>query len=492
MTIAVLVLYFVVLLGIGGAAQRLFRGTGQDFYTASRSLGPFVLLMAIFGTHMTAFSILGASAEAYRRGIGVFALMASSSAIVVPLLLLYVAPKIWALGRDFGFTTQAQYFRARFASDKLGLLFFLVLTLLLMPYLLVSVLGGGVTLAKLSGGAVSPALGGAILCAAVLIYVTAGGMRGTAWANTFQALLFTLLGAVALFTIVGDWGGLAAAFGQLGESQPRLLGRDGAIAKAELVTYTLIPLSAGMFPHLFMQWLAAEKAAHFRTSSIGYPLCLVLVWLPSIALGALAHLDLPGLEGPAVAGVFLELIDRHFGDLMVGLITAGVLAAVMSLDSQVLAASNMFTNDLVRHYGFSDRLGERQTVLLGRLFVIGIVAACWVASLFLKPTLFAIAVWSFTGFAGLLPTLLAALFWRRATAAGIAASVFTVLALLGYYLARGVSPERSLPELGGALPLTLVMVAASAALALVSLATKPPETAVLDRFFPPPGGRPRA
>lgn len=483
MTIAILILYFAVLLGIGAFAQRLFRGTGQDFYTASRTLGPFVLLMAIFGTHMTAFSILGASAEAYKRGVGVFSLMASSSAIVVPLLLLYVAPKVWALGRDFGFTTQAQYFRARFASDKLGLLLFLVLTLMLMPYLLVSVMGGGVTLAKVSGGALSPAAGGAIICAVVLTYVTTGGMRGTAWANTFQAVMFTSLGALALFTIVGDWGGLAAAFGALAEQKPGLLGRQGAIAPAELATYTLIPLSAGMFPHLFMQWLAAEKPSHFRVSSIGYPLCLVLVWLPSITLGALAHLDFPGLQGPAVAGVFLELIDRHMNDFMVGLITAGVLAAVMSLDSQVLAASNMFTNDLVRHYGFHDKLSERQVVLLGRVFVILIVAICWGLSLVLKPTLFAIAVWSFTGFAGLLPTLIAALFWQRATAAGIATSTLTVLALLGWYLASGVSPERGLPGLG-VLPVTIVMAAAGLVLVAVSLLTRPPEKAVLEKFFP--------
>ena len=483
MTIAILVLYFVVLLGIGGAAQRLFRGTGQDFYTASRTLGPFVLLMAIFGTHMTAFSILGASAEAYKRGVGVFALMASSSAIVVPLLLLYVAPRVWALGRDFGFTTQAQYFRARFGSDRLGLLLFAVLTLLLMPYLLVSVMGGGVTLAKISGGALSPAVGGAILCIVVLAYVTTGGMRGTAWANTFQAVLFTGLGGLALVAIVGDWGGLEAAFTELAAQKPQLLTREGAIAPAELATYTLVPLSAGMFPHLFMQWLAAEKPGHFRLSSIGYPLCLVLVWLPSITLGALAHLDLPNLQGPATAGVFLELLRLHLSDVMVGLVTAGVLAAVMSLDSQVLAASNMFTNDLVRHYRFGERLTDQQVVLLGRLFVVGIVATCWVASLFLKPTLFAIAVWSFTGYAGLLPILLAALFWRRATAAGIIAAVLTVLALLAYYLASGVSPERGLPGLG-VLPLTVVLGASSLALVTVSLLTRPPAAAVIARFFP--------
>ena len=78
----------------------------------------------------------------------------------------------------------------------------------------------------------------AIFCAVVLAYVSTGGMRGTAWANTFQALLFTALGAIALFTIVGDWGGLATAFGALAAQKPELLGRQGAIAPAELATCT--------------------------------------------------------------------------------------------------------------------------------------------------------------------------------------------------------------------------------------------------------------
>ena len=53
---------------------------------ATRTIPAFVLLMSLFGTHMTAFSLLGASGESYRTGIGVFSLMASSSALVVPTI----------------------------------------------------------------------------------------------------------------------------------------------------------------------------------------------------------------------------------------------------------------------------------------------------------------------------------------------------------------------------------------------------------------------
>ena len=40
---------------------------GEDFFLATRSIGGFVLLMSLFGTHMTAFSLLGASGEADGR-----------------------------------------------------------------------------------------------------------------------------------------------------------------------------------------------------------------------------------------------------------------------------------------------------------------------------------------------------------------------------------------------------------------------------------------
>ena len=80
MTLVVILVYLTLVLLVGMLSHRLFRATGEDYFLATRTIGAFMLLMSLFGTHMTAFSLLGASGEGYRRGIGVFALMASSSA----------------------------------------------------------------------------------------------------------------------------------------------------------------------------------------------------------------------------------------------------------------------------------------------------------------------------------------------------------------------------------------------------------------------------
>jgi len=143
MTLLVLGIYLACVLAIGLFSHHFFRGTGEDYFVATRTIGPFVLLMSLFGTHMTSFSLLGASAEAYRSGFGVFPLMASSSALVVPAVFFFLGTRLWAIGKRHAFLTQVQFFRARFESKGLGLLLFVVLVALVVPYLLIGVLGGG-------------------------------------------------------------------------------------------------------------------------------------------------------------------------------------------------------------------------------------------------------------------------------------------------------------------------------------------------------------
>ena len=98
MTLAIIILYLCLVVAIGSLSHRLFRGTGEDYFVASRSIGPFLLLMSLFGTNMTAFAILGASGEAYHEGIGVFGLMASSSALIIPGVFFFVGAGALGLG----------------------------------------------------------------------------------------------------------------------------------------------------------------------------------------------------------------------------------------------------------------------------------------------------------------------------------------------------------------------------------------------------------
>ena len=484
MTLAIVVSYLVAVLVIGVASQRLASGTGEDFYLASRSIGAFVLLMTLFGTHMTSFALLGASGEAYRVGIGVFSLMASSSAIVAPMLFLFVGTRVWALGRRFGYVTQVQYVRDRWGSDAAGLLLFVILVALMVPYLLIGVMGGGITLAQITDGGVPGWVGSLMIAVVVLSYVSFGGLRGTAWVNTFQTSLFMLLGAVTAIVIVRSLGGTAAAISRMQSEAPELLVRGDRVSEIRMISYTLIPASVGMFPHIFMHWLSARSAATFRAPVIFYPLCIAAVWVPSVLLGLFGNLDFPGLEGPAANSVLVRMIALHAPEALAGLLGAGVFAAIMSsLDSQSLSLGTMFAHDVVGHYRLGGEMSEQRRVRLGRIFVICIVVATFLLSLVTSRTIFGLAVWSFTGYAALLPVLLAGLFWRRSTAVGVLCAEVVVVALwLYFFLDAGGRPDYSV--LGsGLMPVVVLFGASALALVLGSLLSSPPSAERTERFF---------
>jgi SSS family solute:Na+ symporter len=180
----VVFLYLAVVLYIGIFAFRTSRtSNAEDYFLAGRSLGPTVFLLSLFGTNMTAFSILGASGHAFANGIVTFGLMASSSALVIPVCLFAIGTRLWALGKRNHFMTPVQMFRDRWECRHIGTVIFIVQAALLVPYIIISVMGGGTVLRAITGGVIPYEIGGAIVSAVVTAYVFLGGMRGTAWVN---------------------------------------------------------------------------------------------------------------------------------------------------------------------------------------------------------------------------------------------------------------------------------------------------------------------
>ena len=62
-TLFVIIGYLCLLLALGFFSNRLFRGTSKDYFVASHSIGPFLLLMSVFGTTMTAFALVGSTGK---------------------------------------------------------------------------------------------------------------------------------------------------------------------------------------------------------------------------------------------------------------------------------------------------------------------------------------------------------------------------------------------------------------------------------------------
>src|SRR2546423_3013332 len=169
--ITVIFIYLAVVLYIGIFAFRRGKSTGEDFFLASRSIGSIVFFLSLFATNMTAFAILGSSGMAYKRGIGVFGLMASSSGFVIPLTIFFIGTRLWALGKRFGHMTQVQFFRDRWECSGIGTGIFALSAIMLLPYMIVSIMGGGTVLADISrsGANGAPLIPFAVGCAIVAL-----------------------------------------------------------------------------------------------------------------------------------------------------------------------------------------------------------------------------------------------------------------------------------------------------------------------------------
>ena len=531
-------LYLAAILYIG---VFMFRRSGpvsrpEEYFLAGRSLGPFVFLASLFGTNMTAFAILGSSGHAFNNGIVTFGLMASSSALVIPLCLFFIGTRIWALGKRFGFMTPVQMFRDRWEMNHIGTAIFALQATLLVPYIVIGVMGGGATMHAISGGFLPYWFGGAVVALVVMGYVFFGGMRGTAIVNTIQATMFLVFGSVALLVIGFAMGGFQQAVQAMLESPSLapLLTRE-RVSPAYFFSYTFIPLSSIAFPHILIFCLTARRMGHFKRTVIAYPLCILAIWLPAVFLGVMANrmTEEPRIvekiearqtlatQGAALTAaerddlrarmagddVLVLMLDRFAPLWLAGLLGAGIMAAVMASDSQILALSTMFTEDVFAHYGGKDRFGEAVQVQTGRIFVVLLTLVAYVIALVSTENIFSVAIsYAFSGFSATVPLLVGALFWPRSTKWGALAVTLWIVATIGALalfqnLVPAPAPGQSVVALTlwgadaivrtpagtsvfGFLPVVPIVLGSALLMVVVSLVTRPPSDATLQRYFP--------
>ncbi|HYP54015.1 MAG TPA: hypothetical protein VEQ42_10775, partial [Pyrinomonadaceae bacterium] len=449
--------------------------------------------------------------------------------------IFLIGTRVWALGKKYGFITPVQMFRDRWECSHIGTVIFAVQAVLLVPYIIIGIMGGGTTLSAISGGFVPYWFGGAIVATVVMSYVFFGGMRGTAWVNTFQTVLFLVFGIIAVTIIGSGMGGFKSAADALGSSPATswLLTRE-RISPYYFFSYTFIPLSAIAFPHILIFCLTAKRMVQFKKTVIFYPLCILLIWFPCVFLGVMANRvqDVPQIrakqearrvlatQGKAMepaerdelreraAGddVILLLLQRYAPLWLAGILGAGIMAAVMASDSQILALSTMFTEDVFAFYGGKRRFGEAVQVQTGRIFVIVLTVAAYAVALRAPETIFEIAIqYAFSGFAALSPLMVAALFWRGSTKWGALASTVWVacaVAAVAFFQQTTPAPAPGPPmvvwsvgatevlartpsgtSVFGFMPVVPMVVVSALLMVVVSLVTSKPSRATVEKYF---------
>jgi SSS family solute:Na+ symporter len=499
---ALICCYLLILLTVALAGRVGYKkNSAVDYFLASRACGSFLLVMTIFGTTMSSFALVGSTNEAFHRGISVYGQMASWSGLIHSACFFLIGTKLWYHGKRFGYSTQIQFFRDRFQSSLLGYILFPILVGWVVPYVMLNIIGSGTAIETVTKGAFPGAfpatsggvpqwLGSAVVCIVVLIYVFSGGMRSLSFANGIHATVLVALGGIILFLVVGKLGGLAEATRRVAESRHAGLLTDAGsdpspMTRMEFFTYLFVPLSVGMFPHLFQHWMTAKDVKTFRPVVILHPLFIMLVWAPCILLGVWAtSATFHGapLIAPDVKNVLAAMVAKLTNPVVAGFLAVGIVSATMSLDSQFLALSSMFTHDIIAKLFGETRFSDRQRIFAGRTMVVAIVATAYILARNAPTTIYELGVWCFSGFAGLFPLIFAALYWRRVTTAGAIASIVATLAVWGY-LFRESHWGANKYLFHGMLPAAAIFAASAVTIVVVSLVTRPPAAEVVSRFF---------
>ena len=240
------------------------------------------------------------------------------------------------------------------------------------------------------------------------------------------------------------------------ETTAPLLTRE-RVSPLYFLSYTFIPLSSLAFPHIGIFCLTAKRLSHFKRTVILYPICMLAIWLPSVFLGLAANraVDLPAIQakvearatlaaqGPSLPpeqraalrakasgdDVILKLVEGYAPLWLASLLGA----AVMASDSQILALSTMFTEDVFAFYGGAARFGPSVQVQTGRIFVVLLTVVAYSIAMTAPQSIFDIASqYAFAGYSALSPLLVAALFWKKSTKWGaLAVAVWTAAAVAG-------------------------------------------------------------
>jgi solute:Na+ symporter, SSS family len=267
-------------------------------------------------------------------------------------------------------------------------------------------------------------------------------------------------------------------------------GRD-LVGQWQFFSYFLIPLSVGMFPHIFQHWLTARSARTFRLTVVAHPICILIVWVPCILIGVWATVQFgPDANPNAVLGRMVNTLVHS--PYLTGLLGAGSGGDHVESRFPVHVPGTMFTNDIVvRRFGH-DRFTDRQKILMARGF------HCGRRRRHLSPGAAAqgqhpcVRSWGSGVSAGLphfshssLPPSTGAASTRAGAIASLAATaiVWSVLFYRDIFSAKPPGAGRDELLIFGFMPVAFIVAAATVTLVVVSLLTQPPRPDTIRQFF---------
>lgn len=476
--------YLLVTLTIGILAGRKQSHSVAGYVAGDRSFGLLVMYFVTGASVFSAFAFLGGPGWAYSRGAAAFYILAYGALGMAPFY--WLGPRISTLGRHHGYVTQAQLLVGRFPSRSLSTLIALLSLVAFVPYITLQMRGAGIVIETVTDGNIPLWLGALVAYGIVIAYVLGAGVMAVGWTNTFQGIFMVVIAwTLGIYLPLKLYGGVGPMFEEIAAARPELLVPPGLDAAGEpwswgayssLILVSVVGLM--MWPHLFMKAFAAKDDDTMRRTVILFP-TFQLFLIPVFLIGFAGVLFPQSPPAPDFILPFMVL-ETALPPLVVGLFCAGALSASMSTGDALLhAAASVVVEDGVGPYAHLD---DRQQRLLMRGLVLVVGAAAYVAALDPDSSLVLLLATAYGIISQFAPTVVAGLYWKRATTAGALWGLVAGSATAVFFWAN---PELKPYEIHEGILGLLVHVPV---LVGVSLATGRQSPEHLDRYFAPVEG----
>lgn len=418
--ILVIVLYFVVITGLGLWTRRLIESS-DDYFMGNRRFGKFLMIMQGFGvgTHTDQpVSVVGAS---YTAGL---------AGIWYQWLWMFTTPFYWMIApiyRRLRYVTMADFFEERYGKS-LSIFYTLMGMMFFCMYIGLMLKGTGVTIEGITKGAMKEETVIFIATALFVLYGLAGGLIAAVVTDALQGVLILVLSFLIIPFAINAAGGIDAIHAGLPEAMFNL------VATKEVTLFFIIMVVInGLFgvtvqPHHMAIGGAGKTEMASRSGWTYGNFMKRFATMGWAFIGVFAAFLYPGLglhDRELAFGIIAgNLLPVGF----VGLMVASLVAAVMSsCDAFMVHGSALYTRNVYLSYIKKDA-SQQDMLKVGRIASVVIVAGgLFFAFVFPSVVQGLVELWKYTAYLGV--AFWFGVVWKKSNRYGAWASALTMAAI---------------------------------------------------------------
>lgn len=471
-----LIIYFIVVIGIGIAVSRRSSQSEEGFLLGGRSLGAPVTALRLQSTSMSGYMFQGAGGLGYQQGyFSMWYALGDLGGGVVNLSVL--GRRMRKLSHMLGSITSIGYLENRYPSPVVRLVAAPIALFSMFFYVLAQLLAGGQGLSLVTGLDLNFSL--VIAIGVILVYTFLGGYLAVAYSGFLQAIIMVLGMVWILVATLNYVGGLTEGHEGLSAINENLLTMWGAegqyLGQWGIIFGAILVFAVGGmgWPHVTVGHMSMKRSSIARDASL-YATGFNLLFIPSAYLiGMMGLLIVPNLDNPEMA--IMEIAYTVLPPFAVGLVMAAIMAAIMSTaDSLLLQTGTIAAHDIIGRF-FKRDMTEKTAVRVSRYTILVVALIGLSFALIRPPGVFEIVVFA-TSVLGsaFAPAYVCAVWWKKANVPGAVAS------MLAGAVGAIAAELLGLADSVGLDPMLVGIVLSIIAIVVVSLATQkshplPPE-----------------